>query len=345
MSPLVFSPLVSIVVTCFNQGSYLETSVKSILSQTYPNIECIIVDDGSTDNTQEVAKLLMDLDSRVSYFYQKNGGLPSARNFGYGQAKGEWIQFLDADDWIHKDKIRFQLSHLNGDEGNNIVFYTDYERVFLDKNNQICNRVENIVGALTCEQMLQRLVVPDFLANSPFPSLQLCLLMHRSVFEKKLFDERLKALQDRDFALDLLIAGVTFIYTPMVAGYYTKHQGNRTNNWAYMNEYYILLYEIVCSKHQQLISFCQIGVDFFLREAIKSKNHQNFERLLKLVSTPFYFNKNQIKINNKFIFKIIYYLRLIIPSSMLFEEYRGYRSRKVISMFSRLINVPKKYIS
>ncbi|MEC4815271.1 MAG: glycosyltransferase family 2 protein [Scytonema sp. PMC 1069.18] len=332
------TPLISIVITCFNQGIYLERSVKSVLSQTYSDLECIIIDDGSTDNTKAVSQELLGLDSRISYFYKENGGVSSARNFGFQQAKGTWIQFLDADDWIHEDKIRFQLSHLDGSEGENTVFYTDYERVFIDKEGNITQRVENIVGSLTKEQLIQRLLIPDFLADSPFPVLQQCLLMHRSIFQKKMFDEKLKALQDRDFPLDLLLAGVNFIYTPIVGAYYTKHQFNRTNNWSYMKNYYIILYETVCGKHPELIPLAQVGIGFLLREAIREKEKANFDRLMKLFHPPFYLLEDKIQVNNPFLLKLIYNIRLIIPSFLLYEKYRGPRSKRVLSIFSKLRN-------
>ncbi|WP_017315971.1 glycosyltransferase family 2 protein [Mastigocladopsis repens] len=336
------TPLVSIVVTCFNQASYLERSVKSVLSQTFTDLECIIVDDGSKDNTKEVAQELLSLDSRVSFFYKENGGVSSARNFGFRQAKGKWIQFLDGDDWIHEDKIRFQLSHLNGSEGENTLFYTDYERVFLDKEGNITKRVENIVGSLTTEQLIQRLLIPDFLVDSPFPVLQQCLLMHRSIFQKKMFDERLKALQDRDFTLDLLLAGVNFVYAPMVGAYYTKHQSNRTNNWSYMKNYYIMFYETVCGKHPELIPLSQVGISFLLREAIREKDKKNFDRLMTMLHPPFYLlDNNKIRINNTFILKLIYIARLIIPSFLLYEKDRGPRSKKVLSFIGKLTNWQK----
>ncbi len=332
------NPLVSIIVTCFNQASYLERSVKSVLSQTFTDLECMIVDDGSTDNTQEVAKQLMSLDSRISYFYKENGGVSSSRNFGFQQAQGEWIQFLDGDDWIHEDKIRFQLSYVSESNKKNTAFYTDYERVFIDKEDKIIDRLENIVGSLTGEQLIQRLLIPDFLAESPFPLLQQCLLMHRSIFEKKIFDERLKALQDRDFCLDLLLARVNFIYTPMIGAYYTKHQFNRTNNWSYMKNYYIMFYETVCGKHQEFIPLSQTGIDFFLKEAIREKEENNFARLIKMVKPPFYLFGKKIKISHIHLIKIIYNIRLIIPSFLLYEKYRGPRSKKVISILAKSIN-------
>lgn len=332
------TPLVSIIVTCFNQASYIERSVKSVLSQTFSDIECIIVDDGSTDNSQEVAKQLMSLDSRVSYFYKENGGVSSARNFGFKQAQGKWIQFLDGDDWIHEDKIRFQLSHVSGLDKEDTIFYTDYEIVFIDREGKITKRQEKIVGALTREQLIQRLLIPDFLADSPFPLLQQCLLINRGIFQEIVFDEGLKALEDRDLPLDLLLAGVNFVYTPMVGAFYTKHQFNMTSNWSYMKNYYIMFYETVCGKHQEWIPLSQIGINFFLKEAIREKEENDFSRLVKMVEFPVDLFNKRINVSHTFLLKLIYRIRLIIPSFLLYEKYRGPRSKTIISIFSKLIN-------
>jgi len=335
-------PLVSIVVTCFNQAHYLEKSVNSVLKQTFSDWECLIVDDGSTDNTKEVAEQLMSVDSRVKYFSKENGGVSSARNFGFRQTQGEWVQFLDGDDWINEDKIRFQLTHIGQVNQANTVFYSDYERVYLDKQQNIRDRQLNIVGSLTREELIQRLLIPDFLANSPFPVLQQCLLLNRQVFQKKMFDESLKALQDRDFPLDLLMAGVDFVYTPIVGAFYTKHQTNRTNKWSYMKNYYVLFYETVYKRHPELLSLCEIGVDFIIKDTIREKDAQNFERLMKIVNSPVYFWDKRFKVDDPNLLKLIYRVRGVIPSFLIYEKYRGPRSEKIISLFSQLINLGKK---
>ena len=336
------TPVVSIVVTCFNQADFLERSVKSVLAQTFTDLECIIVDDGSTDNTPKVAERLISSDSRVSYYYKENGGVSSSRNFGFKVAQGKWIQFLDGDDWIHEDKIRFQLSYSNLVIDDITLFYTDYLRVFIDKDQNIINRQENIVGCLNTKQLIERLLIPDFLADSPFPLLQQCLLMNRSVVEKKMFDERLKALQDRDFTVDLLLANVNCVYTPIVGAFYTKHQSNRTNNWSYMKDYYIMFYETVCSKHKDLINLCQVGINFLLKEAIREKEHNNFYRLVKLFVPPFEFLNRRFKIYNISIIKLLYLIRLITPSFLIYEKARGPRSHKIISIFNQLFGYQKQ---
>lgn len=97
--------LISIIVPCYNQAQYLDECLQSVIEQTYVNWECIIVNDGSTDNTAEIAQKWVNKDSRFLYLFKKNGGLSSARNEGILISKGEFIVPLDADDKIANDYI------------------------------------------------------------------------------------------------------------------------------------------------------------------------------------------------------------------------------------------------
>ena len=90
--------LVSIVIPCYNQAQFLSEALHSILEQTYTHWECLIVNDGSPDDTETVVKKWLEKDTRFSYLYKENGGLSSARNSGINAAKGEYILTLDADD-------------------------------------------------------------------------------------------------------------------------------------------------------------------------------------------------------------------------------------------------------
>ncbi|MGV4415011.1 glycosyltransferase family 2 protein [Chryseobacterium sp. T1] len=94
------SSLISIIVPCYNQSQYMDECLQSVLDQTYQNWECIIVNDGSPDNTEEVAKIWTEKDTRFKYLKKENGGLSSARNAGIEIAQGEWILPLDSDDKI-----------------------------------------------------------------------------------------------------------------------------------------------------------------------------------------------------------------------------------------------------
>ncbi|SHE37334.1 Glycosyl transferase family 2 [Mariniphaga anaerophila] len=109
---------VSVIVPCYNDGIYLEEAVKSVLASTYPNVEAVIVNDGSTDNTNEIGKKLQQQFSNVKYIEKKNEGLPKARNMGIAEAKGDLILPLDADDKISKDYIS-EAVHLFEQDRNN----------------------------------------------------------------------------------------------------------------------------------------------------------------------------------------------------------------------------------
>lgn len=94
------NPKVSIIVPCYNQAEYLDECLQSVYDQTYKDWECIIVNDGSPDDTESAARRWISKDSRFHYLLKLNGGLSSARNTGIEMARGEWILPLDADDKI-----------------------------------------------------------------------------------------------------------------------------------------------------------------------------------------------------------------------------------------------------
>src|SRR5262245_16811519 len=102
---------VSIVIPCYRQGHYLRTAVDSCLSQTYPDVEVIVVNDGSDDNTDEVAR---GYGERIRYVSKQNGGLCAARNSGIAVATGRYFKFLDADDHLAPEQIKWQMDALAG---------------------------------------------------------------------------------------------------------------------------------------------------------------------------------------------------------------------------------------
>ena len=100
---------VSIIVTCYNQANCIAQTLASVLSQTYENWECIIVDDGSTDDSAKVISDFIKDDKRFHYNYQSNAGVSKARNAGFATAKGSYINFLDGDDTFLPNKLKEQV--------------------------------------------------------------------------------------------------------------------------------------------------------------------------------------------------------------------------------------------
>lgn len=117
--------LVTVVIPCFNQALFLTDCINSIRGQSHQNWEAIIVDDGSLDDTSNVAQQLVAADSRVRFVQQSNAGPSAARNLGLSLARGDWIQFLDGDDVLLPAKFEKQISVLRSAPALSLS-YTDY---------------------------------------------------------------------------------------------------------------------------------------------------------------------------------------------------------------------------
>ncbi len=123
---------VSVVIPCFNQAKYLPETVQSVLDSTHPDLEILIVNDGSTDETEKVAKNLAEKYPNVRYLFQENAGPSKARNHGIRESAGDYILPLDGDDLISKDYIHEAFKILR-DQKDVKVIYCEAEK-FGDKN-------------------------------------------------------------------------------------------------------------------------------------------------------------------------------------------------------------------
>src|SRR5437016_5344550 len=100
---------VSVIIPAYNKAEYTRRTVESVLAQTYPNVEIIVVDDGSKDETSNV---MAEYGSRINYILKVNGGACSARNEGIRRATGEYVTFLDCDDLFYPEKLQKCVLHL-----------------------------------------------------------------------------------------------------------------------------------------------------------------------------------------------------------------------------------------
>ena len=115
-------PLVSIIIPCYNQGKFLSEALDSVLNQSYLQWECIIMDDGSCDNSKDIALEYVNRDNRFVYHYQENQGLATTRNNAILYSHGIFILPLDADDKIHRDYVRDAVEILNREHNVKIVY-------------------------------------------------------------------------------------------------------------------------------------------------------------------------------------------------------------------------------
>lgn len=123
--------LISIIVPVYNTEKYLDKCIQSVLAQTYTNWELLLIDDGSTDSSGIICDKYAAEDNRIRVFHKENGGVSSARNLGLDNAKGEWISFVDADDWI-EPTMYFDMhegTHLQNAD----IVYCDIRMVFTNR--------------------------------------------------------------------------------------------------------------------------------------------------------------------------------------------------------------------
>ncbi len=128
-------PLISVMMPTYNNAKYISQAIESIYAQNYSNMEIIVVDDGSTDNTKEILKQYKD----IKYFYTEHKGIPFARNIALENSKGEYIAFLDSDDYWLPNKLNTQMQYFKEHPDCEIVF-TKYENFFENEHIKKSNR-------------------------------------------------------------------------------------------------------------------------------------------------------------------------------------------------------------
>lgn len=219
--------LVSIIIPCFNQAQYLPAALQSILEQSYTKWECIIVNDGSTDTTEDIAKSWCEKDARFVYHYKKNGGLSSARNLGLTNSKGDFILFLDSDDFMAPEKLLLSVNSFFEDTSLDLVI-TDFNSVFGAKLVQLEPFVKLADFTFNLENILYKW---DLGLSIPIH----CALFKKDSVGEIRFNEKLKAKEDWLFWIQFfkLDAKTFFIEQPLVT--YRMHEDSMTKNVLLMN--------------------------------------------------------------------------------------------------------------
>lgn len=203
--------LVSIIIPCFNAQTWLAEAIDSCLNQTYSNLEVIVVDDGSKDKSLEILKRY---GNKITWETGPNRGGNYARNRGIALAKGEYIQFLDADDYILPKKIERQVRVLE-ETGADAVYGDWRYKTHLPNGSSY---LQEIVSCGPKDDFLESLLCNDRWSN-PAP-----VLFTRSAVEQSGgWDENLKAAQDRDFFLSVALTGAEFVYDPGCYSIYREY--------------------------------------------------------------------------------------------------------------------------
>jgi len=209
-------PLVSVIIPLFNQKQFVGEAIQSVLNQTCQNIEIIVVNDGSSDNPFPI---LERYKKNIILINQKNSGLAAARNSGIKRASGEYLQFLDADDFLYKEKIKLQLEFSESQRSK--VSYCEIACYENDTHNTHLKYIGEI------KDMFSHL----YNLWHPYPAPIHALLLKKEIFEKfGLFDEGLKACEDRYLLSILSAAGINFDYFLFIGGFRRLHKNNMNKN-------------------------------------------------------------------------------------------------------------------
>jgi len=209
-------PQVSVVIPTYNRADLIPQTLLSVAEQTLTDWECIIVDDGSTDNTRAVVEGLSARDARFRYVWQENSSASAARNHGIRLARGEFIAFLDSDDLFPPDKLQWQVQVLaaNPDAvlvyGNTFIFHGGDPQnggLYLER---IVKKPTSFKELITCSSIYSPLVRADILRKTAG------------------FDTSLLSAEDWDMWLTLSRMG-KIIFDPRIGLLYRAHEGGKSN--------------------------------------------------------------------------------------------------------------------
>lgn len=270
--------LVSVIISTYNRDTYIEKAIYSVAHQTYANIEIIVVDDGSLVN---YAESICNKYANCNYYYKSNGGLASARNFGVSVAKGDYIAFLDDDDFWKLDKLEKQVEILNNNPSVDCVHSS---AAVVDEKGSLTgqcigaaqNKIHKRSGyvfwnALGC-----------WVVKSPTP------LIRKKVFRSDLqFDETIKVGEDVDFYQRLFYRHKVYYINEPLAFY---REYNNQERLSVQREKYIGI------EKKMYSNFKKMGVrNPIVLHLIAIKLAKSAIRIVTL-------NNNQVKINRFYLY-------------------------------------------
>ena len=206
------TPLVSIIIPTYNNLHYLPDALQSCIDQTYPKIEIVIVDDGSTDGTEQWVRKQEEKNNNILYVKQKNAGGGAARNKGLEISSGEYIQFLDSDDLLKLDKVEQAVGRINN---KNILWFCD-SASFTTDFNQSTLANSNYPPVLA----FQNLIHQHFVATPA------TLLPKEQALAIGGFDTKLIRGQEQDLYMRLAHKGFEFRFFNYVGFYVRQHNSN-----------------------------------------------------------------------------------------------------------------------
>lgn len=228
--------LISIIVPVYNKERFLVDCIESIRAQTYPEIELLLVDDGSTDASARICQDFCTKDARIRYFYQKNAGQNAARQTGAEKARGDWLIFVDADDMVTPQMCSLLMENMEATHAD-----------FIHSAHQMLN--EHGLGVITNEHSgvytgkniietfyFEKNAVISHDRGRKSPSTSMCATLFRTERIRSAlrdFDMRVRLSEDTACLLSMLLAATKVSYIPEVTYYYRQVEGSVSHKHTY----------------------------------------------------------------------------------------------------------------
>lgn len=226
--------LISIVIPIYNAEKYLEECLNSIKNQTYKNFEVIMVNDGSKDNSETICKSFLKSDSRFRYFTKENGGVSSARNVGLDNVEGDYITFIDSDDWVDENHLEILIDGII--KNNCEVAISSYMRFINTRETYLINIYSNQekyllnYGKMNREKFLTEL--PKLISINNSFNCAVSKLFSRRLVEDIRFDSNIIYAEDLDFYFKLYLKANNFIFINAETYIYRQHDESTTSGFS-----------------------------------------------------------------------------------------------------------------
>jgi glycosyltransferase involved in cell wall biosynthesis len=213
--------LISVIIPVYNADKYLIACLDSIKNQTYPNLEVLLIDDGSTDNSGKICDEYAEKDHRFKVFHKPNGGVSSARNFGLEKATGRWLSFVDSDDYLALNSYEVMLSYCSETPCDIIIF--DYDVVYPDGTVEHTENMNNFEILNRDEAMLYNLHTNSFPVTR-LSKLSLVNGKNPSQLQKIRFDENIARGEDSVFNSQVIDMANNIIVIPDKLYHYVQSE-------------------------------------------------------------------------------------------------------------------------
>ena len=245
---------ISVIIPSFNRAFFLDKCINSLCNQTYRPLEVLIIDDGSNDNTRSIVKKYIEIwnasEFQIKYFHQKNMGAQVARNRGIKESTGDWLQFLDSDDYLEKDKLEIQLKSLKKFKADLAI--CDYKIINQEKktisiiknNGNLLFRVANGHSLFTGSVLIMKSIVEN----------------------KILWNEKLYREQDKEFLFKVLFLSKKYVYNHNTFAIYIKHNQDQIT-------------DTYSKTKPQALDVIRSNIKYLL----KNKHYLSFYRLILII--------------------------------------------------------------